>query len=179
MNSRFSGLTVVTVFVAVLAFYLVGFYGLEFLRVRKGPWEVQFVSNDSGQPTVQINQPTEGVRGVKIVFHGERLTNSTPSSDTNAIITTTSIVRFDKVEKNATFGEVIYEDLTFLPGIVTFNLFNHEIELTPRVLVVNRTEIPWHPGAVIDLWPTNKPAVPPKRLPGNRPDSPLPPRSTN
>jgi hypothetical protein len=48
-------------------------------------------------------------------------------------------------------------------------LFGHEIELMPRVLVVNKTEIPWRSGATIDIWPTNKPAEPPKPLKGNRP----------
>ena len=80
------------------------------------------------------------------------------------------IVRFDGVEKNAIFGEVIYEDLTFLPGVITFNLFGHEIELMPRVLVANRREVLWQKGGVIDLWPTNKPAVPLTPPKGNRPD---------
>jgi hypothetical protein len=45
--------------------------------------------------------------------------------------------------------------------VVTFDLFGHEIELLPRALIVNKRSIPWQSGATIDLWPTNKPAVPP------------------
>ena len=41
------------------------------------------------------------------------------------------------------FGECIYQDLMFLPGIVTMNLLGHEIELMPRTLVVDKKEVPW------------------------------------
>lgn len=147
----------------VLAFYFGGFHGLEYLRVRKGPWELTFEPTSGGvagsAPVIVVNQPASGVSAVKLVFHGEHATNA-PGT-----------VRFDGVEKNAIFGELIYEDLTFLPGVVTFNVFGHELELMPRVLVVNRREVPWQSGAVIDLWPTNKPAVPLTSPEGNRPDS--------
>ncbi len=161
-NSGFTIRTVLIVFVVVLAFYFGGFHGLEYLRVRKGPWEVAFEPASVGPvanvPTMVINQPASGVARVKLRFHGEHTTNLAGT------------VRFDGVEKNAVFGEVIYEDLTFLPGVITFNIFGHEIELMPRVLVVNRRELPWQSGAVIDLWPTNKPAAPLTSPEGNRPD---------
>jgi hypothetical protein len=156
MNSGFSPKSIVVVFVIVLAFYLGGFWGLEYLRTHKGPWEVRFDGNSSGVPSITVRQATVGVQDVKLIFHGE---------STNGI----GVVRFDGVQKDALFGEVIYEDLTFLPGVVTFNLFGHEIELLPRVLVVNKKEIPWQSGSEINLWPTNKLPVPPKPLPGNRP----------
>jgi hypothetical protein len=57
---------------------------------------------------------------------------------------------------------VIYEDLTFLPGVVTFDLFGHEVELLPRALIANKKQVPWKSGVTIDLWPTNKPAEPPR-----------------
>lgn len=167
MNSGFTPRTVAIVFLVALAFYFGGFHGLEYLRVRKGPWEVSFQpgSTQPGStngaavaPAVVIDQPALGIQGVKIVFHGEQTTNHA------------GVVRFDGVKQEARFGEVIYEDLTFLPGVVTFNLFGHEIELVPRMLVVNRKTIPWHNGAVIDLWPSNKPAAPLPRPKGNRPD---------
>ena len=157
MNSGITPKSIVAVFAAVLALYLGGFWGLEFLRTHKGPWEVGFEAG-SGTPSITVRQPTMGVKDVKLLFHGESTNGS-------------GVVRFDAVQKNAVFGEVIYEDLTFLPGVVTFNLFGHEIELMPRVLVVNKKEIPWRDGAQIDIWPTNKPAEPPKAPPGNRPVS--------
>ena len=41
-------------------------------------------------------------------------------------------VEFDRPRKAAVFGRVIYEDLMQLPGVVTFNLFGHEVELMRR-----------------------------------------------
>ena len=157
MNSGFTPKSIVIVFAVVFALYLGGFWGLEYLRNHKGPWEVAFAANSNSFPSINVRQPALGVSDVKLLFHGESATNASGT------------IRFDAVEKDALFGEVIYEDLTFLPGVVTFNLFGHEIELMPRVLVVNKTEIPWRSGATIDIWPTNKPAEAPKPLKGNRP----------
>ena len=45
----------------------------------------------------------------------------------------------------------------FLPGIVTMNLLNHEIELMPRTLVIDKKEVAWStPGAQITLQPPVK-----------------------
>ena len=46
--------------------------------------------------------------------------------------------------------------LFVLPGVITFDLFGHEIELMPRTLVINKKEVPWKSESVIELWPTNK-----------------------
>src|SRR5215207_6731769 len=137
MNSGSTPRWIALVFVAALAFYFAGFYGLEYLRVRKGAWKVAFEPNPGGDPVLRITQPSVGVIDMKLIFHGERATNQ-PAT-----------VHFDTVQKNALFGDVIYEDLTFLPGVVTFNLFGHEIELVPRVLVVNKHEIAWQSGGVV------------------------------
>jgi hypothetical protein len=48
---------------------------------------------------------------------------------------------------------------------VTFDLFGHEVELLPRVLIVNKREIKWNSQAKIELWPTNKLPHPPKPRP--------------
>ncbi len=150
------------VFLIVLVLYFAGYYGLEHMRVRKGPWVVTFepgpVGSAAGAPAMVVHQAALGISGVRLVFHDERATNLAGT------------VRFDGVAKEAIFGRVIYEDLTFLPGVVTLNVFGHEIELLPRVLYVNRREIPWQSGTSIDLWPTNKPAVPLAEPTGNRPD---------
>jgi hypothetical protein len=49
------------------------------------------------------------------------------------------------------FGELLYQDPTFLPGTVTMRLFGHVVELLPRVLTVDKKEYPWQSGAVIQL----------------------------
>jgi hypothetical protein len=55
------------------------------------------------------------------------------------------------------FGECIYQDLMFLPGVVTMNLLGHEIELMPRTLVIDKKEVPWvTPGNRITLQPQPK-----------------------
>jgi hypothetical protein len=42
-----------------------------------------------------------------------------------------------------------------LPGTVTLRLFGHEIELLPRVLIIDRKEHPWKAGDTIRLAPTS------------------------
>jgi len=149
MKSGFAPKSIALLFLVVLAAYLFVFYGLEHLRHRSGPWEVEFRANAAGEPTVVVSQPGKSLTNVVVVFHGEGTTNA-PGR-----------VTFAKVKTPVPFGKVIFEDLTFLPGVVTFDLFGHEIELLPRTLIVNKRGIPWQSGATIDLWPTNKPAEPP------------------
>lgn len=149
MKSGVTPKSIVLLFPIVLVAYLGVFYGLEHLRHRKGPWEVEFRTNSQGEPTILVSQRDAGLNGATLVFHGEQTTN-----DPGRVV-------FDRVQQKAAFGKVIYEDLTFLPGVVTFDLFGHEVELLPRTLIVNKKEIPWTSGAIIDLWPTNKPAEPP------------------
>jgi len=138
------------VFVGVAGFYFAAFYGMEYLRERKGPWELEFNPNRGGTPALVITQPALGVKDVTILFRGEFSTN------------TPGVVRFDGVERAPRFGRLLFHDLTFLPGVLTFDFFGQEVELLPRVLVVNKREIPWHTGATIELWPTTKPAQPPQ-----------------
>jgi hypothetical protein len=150
MKSGAAAKSIALLFLVVLAAYLLVFYGLEHLRQRGGPWEVEFRANTPGEPTVVVAQPGKGLTGVTLVFHGESTTNL-PGR-----------VAFGRVQTPVPFGKVIYEDLTFLPGVVTFDLFGHEIELLPRTLLANKREIPWQSGTTIELWPTNKPAEPPR-----------------
>ena len=150
---RSAGLTpksIVVTFVVVVILYFAFFWGIERFRKHRGPWVVEFGANPEGEATLTVSQVARGLSEVRLVVHGERVTNA-PGS-----------VRFDRVQQPVPFGRVIYEDLTFLPGVVTFDLFGHEVELLPRVLVVNKQQVPWQRGATIDLWPTNKPAVPPQ-----------------
>ena len=61
------------------------------------------------------------------------------------------------------FGNCVFMDTTFLPGTITFQLFGHEIELLPRVLVIDRQEHPWRPDTAIAL--PRQPAAPPQGKP--------------
>ena len=142
--------SIAILFPGVLLFYIGAFYGCERWRAHKGPWEVEFTTNSLGEPTVIAAQRTLSLSNVQLVFAGESVT-SAPRK-----------VLFDRVLRPVPFGRVIYEDLTALPGVVTLDLFGHEIELLPRVLIVNKKEVPWQSEARIVLWPTNKPANRPK-----------------
>jgi hypothetical protein len=42
-------------------------------------------------------------------------------------------------------------DTTFLPGTLTLQVFGHEIELLPRVLVVDLKEHSWHSFELLSL----------------------------
>lgn len=150
VQSAFTPKSIVLLFVAVLGLYLLVFHGIERARVRQGPWEVEFQSGTNGSPAVTVAEPKLGLSRVKIIFHGETAGH------------VAGRVLFDRVKQPVPFGKVIYEDLTFLPGVVTFDLFGHEIELLPRVLIVNRKQVAWQSDQVIELWPTNKPAEPPR-----------------
>src|SRR5258707_5489293 len=44
------------------------------------------------------------------------------------------------------FGKCIFMDMTFLPGTLTFQCFGHEIELLPRVLMIDHEEHQWSSG---------------------------------
>ena len=46
---------------------------------------------------------------------------------------------------------MIFQDPTFLPGTVTLRQFGHEIELLPRVLIIDKKEIPWRAGKTVEV----------------------------
>ncbi len=139
-------------FALLLALYLASFHGVEYLRYRKGPWSMRFDRTADGTPFAEIIQPRLGIAGMRLVFPGEIFTNAAE----------TIAFALPEPSRTVPFGRVIYEDLTFLPGVVTLDLFGHEIELVPRVLVVNRKTIPWRPGAVVEVRREDKPAAPPQ-----------------
>ena len=139
-------------FAFTLLLYFAGFYGMEHLRDRKGPWQVSFDAAATGGPTMTIRQPALGIDGFRLVFEG---------ADTNGL--TSGEMAFDDPGRNkqpmdrtpessqelkqrafsVPFGECLYQDLMFLPGVVTMNLLGYEIELMPRTLVIDKKEFPW------------------------------------
>jgi hypothetical protein len=136
----------------ILAFVLaVGCYALFYNRIenrrtRKGPWEVSFSNSAMGAPTLVINQPKLAIRNVHITFPDQ------PAAPSNSLAT----VAFEQpkpVPFDVPFGKCIFMDTTFLPGTVTLEVFGHEIELLPRVLVIDRQERPWLSDSTIILHP--------------------------
>ena len=135
---------------------VVGYFSLyaldSHLRMRKGPWEVTFAAETNGTPYILVNQPALGIRDVKVRFPGEQ------SALTNAPVT----VRFSKANTQPAFGELRFQDATYLPGTVTLLAFNHEVELIQRGLALDRQEHAWQPGMTRELSPTNQ--APPLRV---------------
>ncbi|MEW6156756.1 MAG: hypothetical protein AB1813_04950 [Verrucomicrobiota bacterium] len=129
-----------------LLLYVISFSFIHHMRERHGPWQVTFLSDAQGQPSIRVDQPKLALREVTLSFVSERI------STTNLNTT----VFFAGPKTNVPFGEVIFFDTTFLPGTVTFDFFGHEIELLRRTLVVNKKEISWESGARIELTPKEK-----------------------
>jgi hypothetical protein len=130
-------------FIIAIAIYIVAYGFIEHRRNRKGPWLVSFRSGNSAIPEIIINQPFLAITNVCIRFEGEA-----PVTQTE-----TTFV-FDKprqVPYEVPFGQCIFMDTTFLPGTETFRLFNHEIELLPRTMIIDHDEHPWAVNSTITL----------------------------
>jgi hypothetical protein len=158
VQSNLKARHVILTFAVTLLFYVVAYGCVEHLRHRKGPWEVAYALDRTGTPALTVNQEHLTISNLTLLFPGE----TAPSAHVPAQ------VAFDIPGRDGPFGKVIYEDLTFLPGVVTFNLFGHEIELLPRVLIVDKKEIPWKSGEVIAVDPATKPRQPPRPPKGFR-----------
>ena len=136
-------------FLLALLLYVIAYQSIEHLRTRKGGWQVTFCGDPNGAPSVGVSQPILGIQGVRFGFPGARI----------AQVNFTNTIVFDQPITNVPFGRVIYFDTTFLPGAVVFGLFGHEVQLLPRVLTVDRQEIPWREGLFLQL--SNKTDVAP------------------
>lgn len=144
MKSEHLTRTVVFAFLLALVGYLVIFYGLEHLRNRKGPWQVGFDQGTAAQPRIVIDQPWLHITNVQVTFAGSHLASTNSPA-------TLAFGQPQPVPYPVPFGQCVFMDTTFLPGTVTFQLFGHELELLPRVLVIDRAEYPWRSGTNIVL----------------------------
>jgi len=131
-------------FLLALVVYI-GFYRIDrHYRLRKGPWEITFTADTNRNATIVVRQPGLHLEQVVITMKGEVMTNIART------------VVFDVPQKPVPFGRVKFEDLMYLPGTVTLDLFGHEVELLPRTLIVNRRERPWAPRLRLELDPSEK-----------------------
>jgi hypothetical protein len=117
---------------ASLVFYFGGFSLNEYLRTRRGPWEITFASPTPDTTAITISQPHLKIGPITLTF-----TNSTEA------LQTPETIRFDTPRSTTPLGEVKYDDLTYLPGVVTLELLGHEIEMLPRLLYVDRQPFQW------------------------------------
>jgi len=131
-------------FLIALVVYFVSYSAIEHLRHRKGPWQVTFANTTANQLSITINQPVLQLTNVSIIF------KDSSSSLTNSR-STFFFGQPRPVPYDVPFGRCVFMDTTFLPGTVTFQLFGHEIELLPRVLIIDHEEYPWHSDTNIAL----------------------------
>ena len=138
----------------VLAFFLAAicyaffYHNIEHRRTRKGPWEITFTNDSSGNAELIINQPRLAITNAQITFSDER--PGAHFAPATLLFTQPRPVPYD-----LPLGKCVFIDTTFLPGTVTLQLFNHEIELLPRVLVIDHQEHPWLSESTITLHPVS------------------------
>ena len=131
-------------FLLALAIYVLVYQLIEHRRTRNGPWQVAFTTNSAGAPLVSIAQPSLGVANVQLVFPGGQV----PAINLPVVLT---FAEPKPVPFPLPFGQCVFVDSTFLPGTLTFDMFGHEIELLPRVLILDRKEHPWKSDETIVL----------------------------
>ncbi len=131
-------------FLLALVCYALFYHGIEHRRTRRGPWEVTFTNNSAGTSLLFVNQHRLAITNVQIAFPEE----AAPSAN---VLGTLLFGQPQPVPFPVPFGKCVFMDTTFLPGTVTFEIFGHEIELLPRVLVIDRQEHPWISDSTITL----------------------------
>ena len=130
----------VLAFLLALVCYAIFYFSIEHRRTRKGPWEITFTNGPGGAPALVINQPRLSITNVQIIFPDE----PRPAFGSFG---TLNFAQARAVPYDVPFGKCIFQDTTFLPGNVTLQLYGHEIQLLPRVLMIDRQEHPWLSGS--------------------------------
>ena len=97
MKAGFTFKSLAVWFVIVLVSYGVVFYSVEYLNHRKGPWEVNFMSDAQGNPAIVTYQPKLDISSVEIIFPGETIPQTNLSQR----------VIFDRPLRQVPFGSVI------------------------------------------------------------------------
>ena len=134
----------VIVFIIALVGYWLAYHAIEHRRNRKGPWDVTFANTPTGGPAIMVNQAALRLTNVQISF----LDSAASATSSPA---TLSFGQPREVPYDVPFGKCIFMDTTFLPGTVTFQLLGHEIELLPRILIIDHDEYPWRSNTNITL----------------------------
>ena len=128
----------IAAFLIAVVIYAVAYGWIEHRRNRKGPWEVTFSTGFHNAPILGISQPALGITNFQIMFSDEKVATNQAAGE-KMVFNQPRLVPFE-----VPFGKCIFMDLTFLPGTVTFsNVFGHQIELLPRVLIIDYKEYSW------------------------------------
>jgi len=124
--------------VIAVVFYVTFFTWIEHGRTARGPWEAIFRADAAGTPSLLISQTNLHITQT-LLFPGQTF-HPAPFSRT---------VVFGLTPPEMPFGELLYQDPTFLPGTVTMRLFGHTVELLPRIMSIDKKEYPWRSGSVV------------------------------
>ncbi len=144
-------------FVLALGVYVLLYSTDQNLRSKDGGWQVTYTTNQVGTPMLVVNLSSAGIADRAVIFNGETVSAGFRPFTTNYVTPTHLPVAVP-------FGQWFHGDLTYLPGVVTFNLFGadanatgprHEVELQKRGLVVNRKRHDWN-GPPVELSPADK-----------------------
>jgi hypothetical protein len=150
--------------ILALVGYIV-FYNIDArLRSNKGPWEVTFLRDAQGTPTLEIHHAHLGISNVMVRLVGET---------TSAPLDVPVRVRFDVPKAPLPFGTTAFDDLMYLPGTVVLHCFGHEIQMLPRAFFLNRKEFAWSSASSYEARPEDKlPTLDPpkKHLKGPKPN---------
>lgn len=139
----------VIAFLLAAACYALFYPTIEHRRTRKGPWELSFTNSGEGTPMVLINQPKLAITNVQISFPEQP---ALPRAEqTNLVFGQPRPVPYP-----VPLGQCEFMDTTFLPGTLAFKLLGHNIELLPRVLIIDRQEHPWVSDSTITLHPVRE-----------------------
>lgn len=135
-DGLFRHLAVAAVVAAV--FYVAAFSWIEHRRVVKGPWEIAFISDSAGHPSLEISQQALKI-SERLNFPQDKVTRTNLAE----------LIKFREVTTNLPFGQMQMQDALYLPGTITLRLSGHLIEVLPRTLIVDKTEHPWKAGEEI------------------------------
>ena len=146
VDMRFPIKSALIFFAILIPAYFLVFHGIERTRTASEPWRLTFMVDSNQIPALRIQQSNLGVESIVLRFPDERATNAPFES----------LLLLDRPQPPLPFGTRLSEDLMFLPGVETLDLFGHEVEIAPRVLVLNRKEIAWSSNAVLELKTSEK-----------------------
>ena len=130
-------------FLLALVCYAVLYKVIEHRRTATGPWEVTFTNTVAGNPVLIVDQPVLAISNVQLMFEAHPFLRGT--NEFRRLV----FREPRPVPYAVPLGKCVFMDTTFLPGTVTLEILGHEIELLPRVLVIDGKERMWESGSTV------------------------------
>jgi hypothetical protein len=121
-------------FLLALIVYIASFSFIQRQREHNGPWLIVFQTDADNRPSIVISHTNLHIEPHTISFPEAK----GPRPDF------LKEIHFNGPITNVPFGEIVFQDPTFLPGTVMFNFWGHGVELMPRTMIIDQQEVPWH-----------------------------------